>query len=165
MFQQYFPADLNDIIFSRQRLRRLEGRVSLPAAVDNQWYTVAQLVLPKTDHGYITAYSAEVIDPSWDYNGSIRFRLLVGSSPVDDCDAWSEFRGSIPQPADALFFVPPGQTITAQVIRAVAGTDARDIVMGAVIQTWPQIVASPWPVQGTHKRPDDGSQRRTLTPR
>ncbi len=160
MFAQQFPTDLNGIIFSRQRLRRLEGRISLPAAItagSSGWLTVAKLKLPTTDHGYLTAYSNEVIDPSWDYNGAIAFRVLVNETPVDDCDNFSEFRGSIPQPAEALYFVKPGGTIVLQTRRAVLGSSPRDIVMGAVVVTWNQQLSSPFP--GPVAPGDEGRRR------
>jgi hypothetical protein len=147
-FAQQFPNDLNNVIFSRQRLRRAEGRVSLPAAItggSQGWITVARLALPRTDHGYITAYSNEVIDPSWDYNGAIQFRVLANGSPVDDCDGFSEFRGSIPVPAQALFFIQPGGTVLLQTRRAIAGVAARDVVMSALVITWAQQMMSPYP--------------------
>lgn len=140
-FAQYFPGDLNDVIFSRQRLRRPEGRLALPGSVTTGWLTVAKLRLPTSDHGYLTAYSNEVIDPSWDYNGGIQFRILVNETPVDDCDTFSEFRGSIPNPADAFYYIKPNATITFQARRNIAGS-ARDVVMGGVIQTWPQVLSS-----------------------
>jgi len=160
MFTQQYPADLNGVIFSRQRLRRVEGRLSLPAAASSSWSTVAQLTLPSTDHGYITAYSNEVIDPSWDYNGAILFRVLVNESAIDDCDSFQEQRGTIPQPAEALFYVPPGQIIVLQARRAVLGVGTRDVVMGALVATWPQQLASPFP------RPpgDPGRGMRRITP-
>lgn len=144
-FSQYFPGDLNDVIFSRQRLRRAEGRVSLPAAITTTttgWVTVTTFTLPRTDQGYLTAYSNEVIDPSWDYNAAIQFRMLVNGSPVDDCDIFSEFRGSVSNPADAFFFMKPGSQLVMQCRRSIVGVAARDVVMGAVMQTWPQTLSS-----------------------
>ncbi len=151
MFAQQYPTDLNGIIFSRQRLRRAEGRISLPAAVtannSSNWLVVAQLQLPQTDCGFLTSYSNAVIDPSWDYNGSILFRVRINGSPVDDCDSFQEQRGTIPSPAEALSYLKPGDRLVLEVRRAIAGTSPRDIVMGATLITWNQQIASPWPKQ------------------
>lgn len=148
MFAQKFPEDLNGIIFSRQRFRRAENRISLPAAVtlnnSDNWVTVDTFEIPKTDCGYVVNYSNSVIDPSWDYNGSITFRIQINGSAIDECSGFSEQRGTIPQPAPCLAFMKPGDTLFLQTRRAIAGTSARDIVMSASIITWNQQISSPW---------------------
>jgi len=149
MFAQQFPPDLNGIIFSRQRMRRVEGRVSIPAAItandQNNWIVIAKMTIPSTDVGFITSYSNAVIDPSWDYNNAILFRLRINGQPVDDCTSFQEQRGTIPSPADALAYVRSNDLVVLEARRAILGTGPRDVVMSAVLVTWNQQMASSRP--------------------
>lgn len=132
-----FPDQTNGILFSRQRMRRAEGRVSLPAAVSVDWSLVASFTMASNELGYLIGYSNQVIDPSWDYNGAIVFRVLINGSPLDDADSFSEQRGTIPNMAAAFQFCQTNDIIALQVRRAIAGTSSRDIVMAALFVTWP----------------------------
>ncbi len=149
MFSQKFPNDLNGIIFDRQRLRRVDGQITLGTAA-GLFVEVARLKLDAQDHGYLTAYSNEVATASFNYDGSsIRFRILVNESPVDDCNDFYTQRGTSSSPAEALYYVQPGSLIQLLARRVATAMATNPVIMGAVIQTWPQQLAATFPKNST----------------
>lgn len=110
-----------------------DGLVEIPAALSNDWTTVATKTL-KNYRGWITAYGVTVYDPSWDWNGSLAFQFLINDTPFPAIGqgAWTTQRGSVDTPQPTLVRVPINARITLQARRAVAAANAQQVGMIAL---------------------------------
>lgn len=115
----------------------LDGRAELAAAVTGQPVTLSTVTLQPGWVGVLTGIAVQVMDPVYDYNGSIAFALTVNGSPYLDAGTsgyWTGQRGSISSGSVLPTFIqaPEGAMLTFTAIRKIAAAQAHTIACLAV---------------------------------
>lgn len=147
LFQFPFPNMFqNATVFSRLQMLRRDGRATIPIAASNDFTTLATFKMPPSSKGYLVGYQNEVLDPTYDYGGSLLWDMQVNGSGFDaeGLSFFSELRGTRIAPANALNFIGPGQAVTLRVRRQIASA-ASTVATGSVILVlWPQVIETTW---------------------
>lgn len=115
----------------------LDGRAELAAAITGIPVTLATVTLQPGWVGVITGFAVNVMDPVYDYNGSVGFALAVNGSPYLDAGVsgyWTGQRGSIVSGSVLPTFIqaPEGAIISFTAIRKIAAAQAQTVACLAV---------------------------------
>ncbi len=133
------PFPLTPQLMARLRAPRVDARIVVPAAASSAFTTVVVFNMPQNQRGFLHQYAAEVIDPSYDYGGSLTFRVVAGGSPIDDVNngSFTELRGTRVFPAETLAYVQPGDAVLVQVQRTLAAAVPQAVCGVLKLYTWP----------------------------
>ncbi len=112
----------------------LSASFALPSAV-GPYTTVLSYKVPSGRWARIESYGVDV-GGGFTYDGSILWRIRVDGLNVPDLADWGQHRGTIVQPRNTFFLVPPDKTVIFQVRRAVAGIATSQVVMALLGYTW-----------------------------
>jgi hypothetical protein len=121
--------------------------VLIPGAVSTDFVDLCTGTVPANETGFLVGYGIQVQDPSYDYGGSIVFRVLVASSPIDSGAPFAEQRGDLISPAPAHFPVQAGDIVVIQARRAIAYAYAQRVAAVAIVYSWPM-------ERGTRRAPE-----------
>jgi hypothetical protein len=139
-----FPFPLAADIIQRIRTVQSSARVTIPLAVSTEWTTVTSYQFSSAERGYILGFGYAVDDPLYDYNGSILFRVVIDSQPIQDFSSLQLQIGTVQAPAPTMFYLQPTNLISLQARRAVVA--AADQSVSATFRGigWPQKYCLPF---------------------
>lgn len=134
-----FPASVLGHVWTRMVYTRRDGRVNVPAAATDAWTPIAQFQVPVSSRGFLLQYHNEVLDSSYDYGGSLAWRIMIASSGFDALgqSVFTQLRGTSVQMADTVNYIQPGQLISLQVQRQIASGLPTVCTGSLVCLTWP----------------------------
>lgn len=114
----------------------LSARVTVPAAAGN-YATAISITAPPGRWARIDSYGVNVLDPAYDYDGSILWRFLLNGIPLPEgMSDWGIQRGSIFMPRKTYIVLNEGDVLDFQVQRAVAAGADQDVEMALTGWTW-----------------------------
>lgn len=140
-----FPFPLSEDIYQRISPWDVEGVVSIPSAVSQDWTTIVSFTVANINRGFMLAYGYDVNDPLYDFfGGSILFRITYADAPIPNYGNFQLQHGTIAAPKPIMLYADPGIKLALQARRAVASSQANNV--GAVISgvIWPQKFCLPF---------------------
>lgn len=110
-----------------------DGSEVVAAAQSDTWETIA-LVSLKNYKGWITSFGVTVDDPSFDYGGSLAFRLLINDGPFIAIGQgpWTNQRGSVAKPWPTMIRIPINSSVLLQARRAITVASPQTVSMVAL---------------------------------
>ncbi len=140
-----FIHPLGAFILGRMRPIEGEGIVDIPAAVDNNWTTVAKLTFPEADRGFVMGYGYDVNDPTYDFTvGSLVFRVVNADQPVADLSSMILQHGTPANQRDTMIYAMPTSVVAVQVRRAIASQLPHTVSAALSGVAWPQKYCLPF---------------------
>jgi hypothetical protein len=125
-------------LFPHLRAIRLsQAPVLIPGAVSDDFIDLCSGTVPQNETGFLVGYGIQVQDPSYDYGGSLLFRVTVASSPIDNGAPFAEQRGDLITQAPAHYPVQASDLVRIQARRAIAYAYAQRVAAVAIIYSWP----------------------------
>lgn len=151
------PMPFQREMFSRLRHVRAGASAVLIAAAQSDAFTnIVTTTVPPNERGILVGYGIQVQDPTYDYGGSLVFRIIVQDSPIDDGAPFTEQRGDLINPAPAQFYVNAGNIVAIQARRSVAYAFAQRISAVLLLYTWPKTLGEMFPGEYTQSREPSG---------
>lgn len=152
------PMPYTRAFFSRMRHVRASVPAVLVAAATGDFITIATTTIPQNERGLLLGYGIQVQDPTYDYGGSLLFRVIVQASPIDDGAPFAEQRGDIINPAPAQYWVAGGNVVAIQARRAIAYAFAQRVAGVLLLSTWPALLGEKYPGEYGDKHQPSGFQ-------
>jgi hypothetical protein len=106
-----------------------ESDTVLMAAAVTPYQTVLEYTAPPSRYGFVNAYGFDVQDPTYTYDGTLQWRMVLNGVPVQSLLDFGEHRGSMVQPAKTFIVVPMGQKLQFQIQRTLAAGGALSVAM------------------------------------
>lgn len=122
----------------------VDGIVQISAGLTAGYMTIASYAFDTASRGFCTAYGYDVLDPTYDFSGSLLFQVAKNGQVVGSMTAWSQQHGTPQAPQETLLYCQPGDTVTLSVQRAVAAAMPHTVVGLLKGRTWPQIYCLPF---------------------
>jgi hypothetical protein len=107
----------------------LSGSISVAAGAFGPgiWSTIVTYTVPSGNWARISGYGVNVQDPTYTYDGSLVWRIVVNGQPVQSIESFSQQRGSLAQPRQSYIIVKQDQFVALQVRRAVAAAGSQTV--------------------------------------
>ncbi|NEN87938.1 MAG: hypothetical protein F6K48_03050 [Okeania sp. SIO3H1] len=96
------------------------GTVTIPAAVDPNWTTIAEYDVGPLRWMRLVSYGVNVLEDTYTYDGSLIWRILINGVAINTLEGFAEQRGSLVKPREIFALAQQDQKVSLQVRRAVA---------------------------------------------
>ncbi len=121
-----------------------EGKISIPVTLNSDWTNIASYDVESTDHAFLTGFGYEVEDPTYDYSGSLQFRITLTQQPLRDFDNFQLQSGTPQVPFSILVNLKPNDQIAFQARRAVVAPLPQFVSANLRGVAWPQKYCLPF---------------------
>jgi hypothetical protein len=122
----------------------VDGLAQVQATATAGYLAIASYTFDTASRGFCTGYGYDVLDPTYDFSGSLVFQLARNGQVVGSMTNWSAQHGTPQEPQDTLLYCQPGDQVVLSVKRAVTSAMPHTVVGLLKGRTWPQIYCLPF---------------------